>query len=137
MKLNAYLGFDGQCEAAFRFYAQCLGGTIEALNRFGDTPACDHAPETHRNRIMHAHLVVGDQALMGSDSVPDHPCEGIKGCSVALNVDSVAEAERVYAALSEGGKVIMPMDKTFWSARFGMFVDRFGVPWMVNCEKDA
>lgn len=137
MKINAYLSFDDQCEAALRFYAQCLGGTIETLTRFGDTPICDHVPDTHRDRIMHAHLVIGDQSLMASDSIPEYPHEGIKGCSIALNVDSVAEAERVFGALSEGGEIIMPLDKTFWSAAFGMFVDRFGVRWMVNCEKDA
>lgn len=137
MKINAYLAFEDQCEAAFRFYAQCLGGTLEALNRFGDTPACEHVPASHRDRIMHARLVVGDQALMGSDSVPEHPYEGVKGCSIALNADSVAEAERVFNALSEGGHVIMPLGETFWAARFGMFVDRFGVPWMINCEKLA
>jgi PhnB protein len=136
MKINAYLGFDDQCEAAFRFYHQCLGGTLEALNRFGDTPACDHVPESHRNRIMHARLVIGDEAIMGSDSVPEHPFEGIKGVSLAINVDTASEAERIFAALSEGGSVIMPLGPTFWAARFGMFIDRFGVSWMVNCEKE-
>ena len=136
MKINAYLGFDDQCEAAFRFYHQCLGGTLEALNRFGDTPACEHVPESHRNRIMHARLVVGDQAIMGSDSVPEHPFEGIKGVSLAINVDSASEAERVFSALAEGGQVCMALAPTFWAARFGMLVDRFGVSWMVNCEKE-
>ena len=137
MQLNAYLGFDDQCEAAFRFYHEVLGGTLETLMRFGDTPACDHVPESHRDRIMHARLVVGQAALMGSDSVPQHPFEGIKGVSIAINVDSIAEAERVYNGLSEGGHIIMPLGQTFWAARYGMFVDRFGVSWMVNCEKDA
>jgi len=136
MKINAYLGFDDQCEAAFRFYQQCLGGTLEALNRFGDTPACEHVPESHRNRIMHARLVVGDQAIMGSDSVPEHPFEGIKGVSLAINVDSASEAERVFNALAEGGQVCMPIAPTFWAVRFGMLIDRFGVSWMVNCEKE-
>ena len=136
MKINAYLGFDDQCEAAFRFYHQCLGGTLEQLSRFGDTPACEHVPESHRNRIMHARLVVGDQAIMGSDSVPEHPFEGIKGVSIAVNVDSACEAEHVFNAMSEGGHVIMPLGPTFWAARFGMFVDRFGVSWMINCEKE-
>ena len=137
MKLNAYLSFDDQCEAAFRFYQQVFGGTLEALNRFGDTPVCDHVPESHRDRIMHARLVVDDQAIMGSDSIPEHPYEGIKGVSIAINVDSIAEAERVFGALSDGGHIIMPLDQTFWAARFGMFVDRFGVSWMINCEKDG
>lgn len=137
MKINAYLTYDGQCEAAFRFYAQCLGGTLEAMSRFADTPGCEHVPASHRDKIMHARLVVGDQVLMASDNIPEYPYEGIKGCSIALNVDSKAEADRAFKALSEQGQVIMPLDKTFWAARFGMLVDRFGVPWMINCEHDA
>ena len=137
MKINAYLAFEDQCEAAFRFYAQCLGGTLEALDRFGDTPACEHVPASHRDRIMHARLVVGDQALMGSDSVPEHPYEGVKGCSVSLSVDSIEDAERIFGVLSTGGQVTMPLAQTFWAVRFGMLVDKFGVPWMINCEKDA
>ena len=137
MKINAYLTFNGNCEEAMRFYARSLGGTLDPINTFGDTPACDHVPADYRDKIMHARLTVGDQVLMASDNMPDYPYDGIKGCSIALNVDSIAEAQRVFAALSEQGQVIMPLDKTFWAASFGMFVDRFGVPWMVNCEHDA
>ena len=137
MRLNPYLTFDGQCEAAFRFYAQCLGGTVDAMFRFGESPECDEvlSPEM-RERIMHARLVVGDQVLMGSDTTPEHPYEPIRGCSVSLNVDRVADAERIFNALADNGAVLMPLAQTFWAARFGMCVDRFGVPWMVNCEKD-
>jgi PhnB protein len=136
MKINAYLTFDGQCEAAFKFYAHCLGGTLEAMFSFGDTPAAGDVPEVLRDKIMHARLVVGDQVLMASDSHPEHPYEGIKGCSVSLNVDSIAEAERIFSALAEQGRVEMPLQQTFWAVRFGMLVDRFGVPWMINCETD-
>ncbi|MCY1530122.1 3-demethylubiquinone-9 3-methyltransferase [compost metagenome] len=136
MKINAYLIFDGQCEAAFNFYAQCLGGTLEAMMRFGETPACGDVPAEHHDKIMHACLIVGEQMLMASDCMPGQPYDGVKGCSVALNVDSVADAERIFTALAEQGKVDMPLQQTFWAARFGMLVDRFGVPWMVNCEKD-
>lgn len=136
MKINAYLTFDGQCEAAFTFYAQCLGGTLEAMFTFGDTPAAGDVPEGLRDKIMHARLVVGDQVLMASDNHPVHPYEGIKGCSVSLNVDSIAEAERIFSALGEQGRVEMPLQQTFWAVRFGMLVDRFGVPWMINCETD-
>ncbi|KON79919.1 VOC family protein [Azoarcus sp. PA01] len=137
MLLNPYLTFDGQCEAAFRFYADCLGGTVTALARFGEAPQCDEVltPE-QRDRIMHARLAVGDQVLMGSDTTPEHPYEGIHGCAVSLNVDSVAEAERIFTTLAEGGTVQMRLAQTFWAARFGMCVDRFGVPWMINCEQN-
>jgi len=85
---------------------------------------------------MHTRLLVGDQAIMGSDTTPDRPTDDMAGCSISLNVDSIAEAERVFNALKEDGSVQMPLEKTFWAARFGMLNDRFGVAWMVNCEKD-
>jgi PhnB protein len=103
---------------------------------FGDSPACDAIPADYRDKIMHARLVVNGQALMASDNHPDYPHEGVKGCSISLNVDSISEADRIFAGLSEGGSVQMPLEKTFWAARFGMATDRFGVPWMINCEHD-
>jgi len=136
MRLNPYLIFDGQCEAAFKFYEQCLGGKIEAMLPFGDSPECGDIPPEFRDRIMHARLVVDGQVLMGSDTTPQYPHEGIKGCSISINVDTIADAERLFGALAESGTVTMPLDKTFWAARFGMCTDRFGVPWMINCEKD-
>jgi PhnB protein len=135
MKWNPYLTFDGTCEEAFKFYEKTLGGKIISIMPFGDTPACGHVPPVFRNKIMHARLDLGDFSLMGSDGLPDHPYEGIKGASVALQIDNTAEAERVFKALSAKGTVQMPLEETFWAARFGMFVDQFGVPWMVNCEK--
>jgi len=135
MRWNPYLTFDGKCEAAFKFYEKALGGKIIAMFPFGDTPGCGDVPAEFRNRIMHARLAVGDQALMGSDAMPQHPYEGVKGCSVAIQVTDPAEAERVFAALSQGGQVTMPIQQTFWAVRFGMLVDQFGVPWMVNCEQ--
>ena len=83
---------------------------------------------------MHARLAVGDEVLMGSDSPPGQQYEVIKGISVALNVNDPAEAERVFNALAENGTIQMPIQSTFWAARFGMLTDQFGVPWMVNCE---
>ena len=143
MKLNPYLIFDGQCEAAFRYYQQHLGGTIEAMLKFADAPpagddqpGCGPVPPEVADRIMHACLIIDGQMLMASDTTPQFPHEGIKGCSVALHVDSIAEAERVFAALSDNGSVQMPLGPTFWAVRFGMCTDRFGVPWMVNCEKE-
>lgn len=132
LQLNPYLVFDGTCEEAFTFYAQCLGGTLAPLNRFGDTPGCEDMPASHRDRIMHARLEIDGQVLMGSDNPPAHPHEGVKGCSIAVAVDDAGQAERLFARLSEGGAVTMPMQETFWAQRFGMCTDRFGVPWMVN-----
>ncbi|RON08853.1 hypothetical protein BK659_15955 [Pseudomonas brassicacearum] len=136
MKINPYLIFNGDCKAAFTFYAQCLQGTLEMMMTFGESPARDHIPASYHDRIIHTRLVVGDQALMGSDTTPDRPYHGISGCSVSLNVSSIAEAERVFTALADQGSIQMPLEATFWAARFGMLVDRFGVSWMVNCETD-
>lgn len=115
--------FDGQCEAAFKFYQQCLGGEIVAMIPFGETPACDHVSAESRDKIMHARLMVGNQVLMGSDTTSEHPYEGIKGSSVALNVDATEEAERTFEALAENGTVQMPLEETFWANRFRMLVD--------------
>ena len=101
MQLNPYLMFDGQCEAAFKFYEQCFGGKLEAMLRYGEAPDCGDIPAECSDRIMHACLVIDGQKLMASDTTPQYPHEGIKGCSVTLNVDSLAEAERLFKALSE------------------------------------
>jgi PhnB protein len=141
MRIDPYLMFDGQCEAAFKFYQQCLGGTIQAMLKFSDAPkgedgqaGCGEIPPEAGDRIMHACLLLDGQMLMASDMPPHCPSEGIKGCAVSLNVDSIDEAERIFAALSENGTVQMPLGQTFWAARFGMFSDQFGVPWMINCQ---
>jgi len=136
MQLNPYLLFNGQCETAFKFYEKCLGGKIEAMVLHEGTPAADQVPAEWRKKILHARLVVGDQVLMGSDAPPDR-FQKPQGFSVSLGVKDPAEAERIFLALAENGKVRMPIQKTFWAARFGMLVDRFGIPWMVNCEKAA
>lgn len=134
MKINPYLIFNGNCRAAFTFYEQALQGKLEAMMSFGESPAAGHVPQEHHGLIIHARLAVGDQAIMASDTTPDRPTKGFDGCSVSLNVDSIKEAERVFNALAVGGSITMPLDQTFWAARFGMLVDQFGVPWMVNCE---
>lgn len=136
MQLNSYLIFNGKAEAAFRFYEQCLRGKITNMMRFGEAPGCENMPPETRDWIIHVRLEIGDQVLMASDGPPDRPYEGIKGCSVSIQVDTVAEGERLFNALKEGGTVQMPYGKTFWAERFAMLVDQFGVPWMINCEKD-
>ena len=136
MQLNPYLSFNGQCEAAFKFYEQCLGGKIEAMVAHAGTPAEQQVPPEWRNKILHARLNVAGQLLMGGD-VPPGGYEEPKGFSVSLQVKDPAEAERIFHVLEENGKVRMPIQKTFWAARFGMVVDRFGIPWMINCYESA
>ena len=134
MQLNPYLTFNGQCEAAFKFYERCLGGKIEAMIPHAGTPAEQQVPPEWRSKIMHAHLTADGAVLMGSDG-PSY--EQPKGFSVSLQVKKPEDAERIFAALSENGKVGMPLQQTFWSVRFGMLVDQFGIPWMINCEPAA
>ena len=136
MKIHAYLMFDGQCEAAFKRYAEIFGGNLEMM-RYADSPEDMEVPAEYQQRVMHVCLTVGDQLLMASDNLPQYPYEGIKGCSVSLQVDNVPEAERLYEALSAGGSVQMELQATFWATRFAMLTDRFGVSWMINCMVDS
>jgi PhnB protein len=136
MQLNPYLTFNGQCETAFKFYEKCLGGKIEAMMAHTGTPAEAHVPPEWREKIMHARLNVNGEVLMGSDAPPDHYKEP-KGFSVSLQFKDIKEAERVFHALAESGRVGMPLQQTFWAARFGTVVDRFGIPWMINGELTA
>ncbi len=134
MHTNPYLTFDGRCEEAFEHYAKALGGKIEMLMRYAGTPGEEMAPPDWRDKVMHATLTFGGNVLMGSDAPPERR-QPMQGFSVSLQCDSVDEAERVWNALSEGGTVHMPLEETFWAARFGVVIDRFGTPWMVNCDK--
>src|SRR5262249_9655163 len=111
MQLIPYLNFNGQCEAAFKFYEHLLGGKIVAMFTHGETPAAEHVPAEWRDRIIHARLVVGDAVLMGSDSPPEI-FEEQKGMSVSLHVDDPAEAERIFHGLADGGQVRMPIGET-------------------------
>jgi PhnB protein len=136
VQLNPYLLFNGQCEAAFKFYEKVLGGKIEAMLPHEGTPAAEHVPAQWRKKILHARLSVGNEVLMGSDAPRDR-YEAMKGFSVTINVNDPTEAERIFHALEENGTVRMPIGKTFWAERFGMLVDQFGTPWMINCEQAA
>ncbi|MEG4572258.1 VOC family protein [Microcoleus sp. N3A4] len=133
MQSNTYLFFDGECEAAFKFYEQCLGGKIDQMMTYGDGPMSEEIPSEQRDRIMHANLTVGGMVLMGSDTPPDG-FEKPQGFSVNLQFDDLVEAERIFQKLAENGTVKMPFQETFWSTRFGMLVDRFGTPWMINVQ---
>jgi PhnB protein len=136
MQLNPYLLFNGQCEEAFKFYAQCLGGKIEVMLPHAGTPAEKHAPAEWRDKILHATLSVDGHLLMGADAPPQH-FEQPKGFSVSLHLKDPVVAERIFSALVEQGTVKMAFQETFWAQRFGMVVDRFGIPWIINCEKAA
>jgi PhnB protein len=136
MKTTPYLTFPGTCAEAFAFYAKVLNGKIDSMFAHRGTPAAEHVPADWLDKIMHAHLVFGGGDLMGSDNSPAW-YKKAEGLWVSLHVDSAAEADRIFSALSEGGEIRMPIEKTFWAERFGMTVDRFGTPWMVNCPAAA
>ena len=133
MQMNPYLSFKGDCEAAFTFYEQNLGATVGSIFRYGGSPMARDVPEDWSEKVMHGSVTVGGQVLMGGDVAPER-YEAPKGFSLSLQIKSTAEAERIFPRLADGGEVLVPLDQTFWAERFGMVVDRFGVPWMINCE---
>jgi PhnB protein len=134
MQVNPYLAFNGKCEEAFTHYAKVLNGKILFKMTNAESPMADKTPPEQRNRIMHATLQVGDRLIMGADAPPNYYTKP-GGFSVSINCKDVAEAERVFKALADGGEVKMPLQKTFWSPGFGMFIDRFDIPWMVNVDQ--
>lgn len=136
MQLNPYLSFKGDCEEAFAFYERVLGATRGPLFRWGGSPMEAQAPAGWGDKVMHASATIAGQTIMGAD-LPSGMYEAPHGFSLSLQIPSVAEAERVFAGLAEGGTVTMPLEKTFWAERYGMLVDRFGIPWQVNCEGAA
>jgi PhnB protein len=134
MQLNAYLLFEGQCEAAFKFYERILNGKIRTLLTYGNTPMGEKAPPESRDKVAHVTLDLGDKILMGSDA-PSSMSSKPQGFAVHLALPTVSDAERVFKALSENATIQMPMQKTFWSPGFGQLTDQFGTPWMVNTEE--
>jgi PhnB protein len=131
--MTPYLSFNGDCEAAFRSYEECLDGKLGEIFRYAGTPLAAQVPADWQNKVMHSSLAIGDQVLMGGDVAPD-AYEKPKGFSLSLQINSIAQAERIFTLLAKDGTVVMPLEKTFWAARFGMIVDRFGIPWLINCE---
>jgi PhnB protein len=136
MQLSPYVNFNGQCEAAFKFYEQCLNGKIVSMTAYAGTPMAKQVPPEWHNKICHASLVAADNSLMGYDALPDR-YDPPKGFYITIGIKDPLEAERLFGALAEGGTVGMPLQKTFWAVRFGMLVDQFGIPWMINCGEDA
>jgi PhnB protein len=130
MQVTPYLFYNGNCEAAFKYYEKALGASIEMMMRNEDAPESMPTPPDRKKKIMHARISIGGMALMASDAPPDH-FNKPQGFSVSLTVNDPKDAERKFNALSEGGSVNMPFGKTFYAKGFGMCVDQFGIPWMV------
>lgn len=134
MRLDIYLNYPGNCEAAFRFYEQHLGGRILSIARHGEQPVPSNLPADWNGKVLHARIALGNSVLMGAD-IPS--AEPMRSAYLTLTVDSDEEAERLYALLGEGGQVFMKMEKTFFASRFAMLRDRFGTSWMLLCENSA
>jgi PhnB protein len=133
LMFHPYLNFNGDCRDAMEYYHRVLGGKLD-VQTFGESPMADQSGPEMKDRVLHARLAVGDAVLMASDA-PVEKYERPHGFAVSINVDGAADADRIFNALADGGSVSMPIQETFWAERFGMCVDRFGTPWMVNCAK--
>lgn len=139
MKANPYLNFDGQAEEAFEFYKSVFGGEFTANMKMSDMPGHEKMPEEEQNRVMHISLPIGkDTVLMASDIVPSagHKLEKGNHMYISLHLESKEEADRIFNGLSIGGEVEMPMQDQFWGDYFGSFIDKFGIGWMINFNKD-
>lgn len=134
MKLDIYVNYRGVCEQAFRFYEQHLGGKITSMMAFKQLPDPTNVPEGRENDILHATIEIGDTVLRGADISNAEPMRSVY---LTLRVSSAEEAERLYALLSEGGEVFMPIEETFFALRFAQLRDRFGTSWMILCERQA
>ena len=138
-QLEPYLFFDGNCAEAMRFYEKALGGKLEMMMKASEAPegGGEGCPQGNPDAILHACVMVEDRRLMASDWMSPEPYPGINGVSISLVYPTVEEAKRKFEALAKGGKVIMPLDKTFWVESFGMLTDKYGANWMVNGGKPA
>ncbi|MGH8354319.1 MAG: VOC family protein [Pseudomonas sp.] len=133
MRIEPYLFFNGRCEEALAFYQTALGANVDFMMRFKDAPEDERGAPEWQDKVMHACLRLGDSQLMASDGMGPQVTP-FSGFSLSIGADSVEQAERLFAALAEGGQVSMPLQQTFWAQAFGMLTDRFGVAWMINSE---
>ena len=133
---NAYLNFNGNCEEAMSFYAKLFGGKVLAMMKANGSPMEAHTPPEFLDKIMHARIQIGSSLIMGSDAFGGR-YKTPQGFGVNISIDDAADADRIFAGLAEGGAIDMAIQETFWATRFGMCTDRFGIAWMVNCEKVA
>ena len=134
MTMNTYVNFAGKCAEAFRFYEQRLGGTITMLMTHAEAPNPTRVPAEWRDLVLHARMSIGGTELMGAD-IPN--AQPMRSAYLSLSVDSDAEAERIFSALSDGGEVFMPLAETFFATRFGQCRDRYGINWMIARERPA
>jgi len=134
VRISPHLCFDGQCEAAFRAYHQILGGAIVTMLKYGDSPMATQVEPRWHDRIVHATLQFGELELIGVDVFPDD-YQRPQGFFVTLTISELAKAKQIFISLSEGGEIRLPFQTTFWSAGFGVLIDRFGVPWEINCAQ--
>jgi PhnB protein len=134
MKLYTYLNYGGNCQQAFQFYEQHLGGKITMMVTHGEMPDPSQVPPERKDDILHARITLGETELMGSD-VPPERFQPMRSAYLSLLVDSNEEAERIYALLSDGGQIFMPMEETFFAFRFAMLRDKFGTSWMILHER--
>ena len=135
MQVNPYLFYNGNCEAALKFYEKVLGARIDAMLTYEGGPAEMQIPPDYQKKVMHAKITIDGEVIMASDAPPGNFHQP-QGFSVSLQVEDPADAERRFKALAEGGSINMPFGKTFFSRGFGMCVDQFGQPWMVNCPME-
>ncbi len=134
MKLHTFLNYGGNCEQAFRFYERHLGGKITLMMTRDELPNRDEIPPDQRKTIVHARLTIGGTELMAADVVSGH-FQPMRSAYLSLTIDSIEEAERIYALLAEGGEIFMPIQETFYASRFAMLRDRFGTSWMILHER--
>jgi len=130
--VETYLTFNGNCADAMRFYEKALGATVEYMMTHGESPMADKAPADFKDKVMHSSVMIDGHRLMASDPMPGQPYHGMHGFTLSLAYPTVAEGEKIFDALAEGGHVVMPMQETFWVERWGNVIDKFGTPWMVN-----
>ena len=136
MKLYTYLNYGGNCRQAFEFYVEHLGGKITFVTTHGELPDASNVPPNWRNAVLHARMELGDTILLGAD-IPPERFQPMRSAYLTLMVDSIAEAERTYALLADGGQIFMPMEETFFAHRFAMLRDRFGTSWMLLHERSS
>ena len=134
MQITPYLSFQGKCEEAFKMYEKVLKGKITFSMRYSESPMAAQTPANAKDHIMHTTLQVGDEFIHGADAPPQYYSKPA-GLTVSISLNDRKEGERVFNELSQGGEVKMPFQKTFWAAGFGMCIDRYGIPWMVNVEE--
>ena len=134
MKINPYITYKDNCREAFEFYAEVLGGEVEFVQTFGEAPGGDGTPVHLADKVMHARVKIGESYLLGSDSFSPEGYAPPSGITIQSGGDDFDTTKAQFTALAEGGQVTMPFESTFWAAGFGMLVDKFGVPWMMNVD---